>query len=60
MLYRTIWGYLWKLGMRQGAMVGNEGEEGVEFWEDGTENIHVPIEEKRAAQEEDLKNITQG
>lgn len=27
-----------KLGIRQGMMVGNEGEEDVEFWEDGTES----------------------
>ena len=26
-----------RLGMRQGQVVGNEGEEDIEFWEDGTE-----------------------
>ncbi len=26
-----------KLGIRQGKVVGNEGEEDIEFWEDGTE-----------------------
>ncbi|RVX66228.1 hypothetical protein B0A52_10155 [Exophiala mesophila] len=26
-----------KLGMRQNSMIGNEGEEDIEFWEDGTE-----------------------
>ena len=29
-----------KLGIRQGAIVGNEGEEDLEFWEDGTETVH--------------------
>lgn len=29
-----------KLGIRQGAIVGNEGEEDFEFWEDGTETVH--------------------
>jgi hypothetical protein len=29
-----------KLGIRQGEMVGNEGEEDIEFWEDGTETKH--------------------
>ena len=29
-----------KLGIRQGKVVGNEGEEDVEFWEDGTETTH--------------------
>lgn len=29
-----------KLGIRQGSMVGNEGEEDIEFWEDGTETVH--------------------
>ena len=29
-----------QLGIRQGSIVGNEGEEDVEFWEDGTETIH--------------------
>ncbi|RMZ83175.1 hypothetical protein DV738_g1403, partial [Chaetothyriales sp. CBS 135597] len=28
-----------KLGIRQGQMVGNEGEEDIEFWEDGTETV---------------------
>lgn len=31
-----------KLGMRQSSMVGNEGEEDIEFWEDGTESLHRP------------------
>ncbi len=34
------------LGMRQGQLVGNQGEEDLEFWEDGTETLHEPIEEK--------------
>ncbi|SLM36300.1 Zinc finger, DNL-type [Lasallia pustulata] len=29
-----------QLGIRQGNMVGNEGEEDIEFWEDGTETMH--------------------
>ncbi|ETN39533.1 uncharacterized protein HMPREF1541_05759 [Cyphellophora europaea CBS 101466] len=29
-----------KLGIRQGAIVGNEGEEDLEFWEDGSETVH--------------------
>ena len=29
-----------KLGVRQGAMVGNEGEEDIEFWDDGTQTPH--------------------
>ena len=29
-----------QLGIRSGSMVGNEGEEDVEFWEDGTETPH--------------------
>lgn len=29
-----------KLGMRQGAIVGNEGDEGIEFWEDGSQTQH--------------------
>ncbi|RMZ75077.1 hypothetical protein DV737_g5471, partial [Chaetothyriales sp. CBS 132003] len=28
-----------KLGIRQGQMVGNEGEEDIEFWEDGSETV---------------------
>ncbi|KAF7502453.1 hypothetical protein GJ744_005799 [Endocarpon pusillum] len=30
-----------KLGIRDGQLVGNEGEEEIEFWEDGTESPHV-------------------
>ena len=29
-----------QLGIRHGSMVGNEGEEDIEFWEDGTETEH--------------------
>ena len=29
-----------QLGIRQGEMVGLEGEESVEFWDDGTESRH--------------------
>lgn len=29
-----------KLGMRQGAVIANEGDEDLEFWEDGTETVH--------------------
>ena len=28
-----------RLGIRAGDMVGNEGEEDLEFWEDGTETV---------------------
>lgn len=38
------------LGIRPGQMVGNEGEEDLEFWEDGTETVHTPIEEKTSSQ----------
>ncbi|KIW29954.1 uncharacterized protein PV07_05738 [Cladophialophora immunda] len=40
-----------RLGIRPGDLVGNEGEEDLEFWEDGTESVHTPIEEKRAGQQ---------
>lgn len=30
-----------KLGMRQGAMIANEGDEDIEFWEDGSETKHL-------------------
>ena len=39
------------LGIRKGQLVGNEGEEDLEFWEDGTETQHTPIEEKRVGQQ---------
>ena len=29
-----------KLGIRQGKVVGNEGEEDIEFWDDGSESTH--------------------
>ena len=29
-----------KLGIRQGKSIGNEGEEDIEFWEDGSETPH--------------------
>lgn len=32
-----------KLGIRPGALVGNEGEEDLEFWEDGSETQHKPL-----------------
>jgi hypothetical protein len=35
-----------KLGMRDGQLVGNEGEEEIEFWEDGTETLHGSQEQK--------------
>ncbi|KIX98336.1 uncharacterized protein Z520_05637 [Fonsecaea multimorphosa CBS 102226] len=40
-----------RLGIRPGEMVGNEGEEDLEFWEDGTESVHTPIEGKQASQQ---------
>ncbi|KIW62926.1 hypothetical protein PV04_09814 [Phialophora macrospora] len=39
------------LGIRPGNLIGNEGEEDLEFWEDGTETVHTPIEEKRKGQQ---------
>lgn len=31
-----------RLGQREGQLVGNEGEEEIEFWEDGSETKHSP------------------
>jgi protein import protein ZIM17 len=33
-----------KLGIRQGKVVGNEGEEDIEFWDDGSETNHKGAE----------------
>ncbi|EXJ90807.1 hypothetical protein A1O1_03912, partial [Capronia coronata CBS 617.96] len=33
-----------QLGIRPGSLIGNEGEEDIEFWEDGTETVHTPLE----------------
>lgn len=41
-----------KLGMRQGAVVANEGEEDLEFWEDGTETVHKPLEDGQTDQQQ--------
>ncbi|KAL2434791.1 hypothetical protein ABEF95_007418 [Exophiala dermatitidis] len=41
-----------KLGIRPGALVGNEGEEDIEFWEDGTETVHTPISEATPQQQQ--------
>lgn len=30
-----------KLGMRQGEMIGREGDEDVEFWDDGSQSQHT-------------------
>lgn len=35
-----------KLGIRNGELVGNEGEEEIEFWEDGSETPHISQEPK--------------
>jgi mitochondrial protein import protein ZIM17 len=42
-----------KLGIRQGSIVGIEGEEDLEFWEDGTETSHekAPVEESRPSEQ---------
>ncbi|OAP61971.1 hypothetical protein AYL99_04174 [Fonsecaea erecta] len=40
-----------RLGIRPGEVVGNEGEEDLEFWDDGTESVHTPIEEKQGGQQ---------
>lgn len=31
-----------KLGMREGEMIGREGDEDIEFWDDGSETQHTP------------------
>lgn len=31
-----------KLGMREGEIVGREGDEDIEFWDDGTQSEHKP------------------
>ncbi|KAK5452950.1 hypothetical protein LTS15_007099 [Exophiala xenobiotica] len=31
------------LAIRPGSLVGNEGEEDLEFWEDGAETKHKPL-----------------
>lgn len=31
-----------KLGIRHDSQIGNEGEEDIEFWDDGTETRHQP------------------
>ncbi|KAJ4539001.1 hypothetical protein HRR78_007926 [Exophiala dermatitidis] len=41
-----------KLGIRPGALVGNEGEEDIEFWEDGTETVHTPVSEAKPNQQQ--------
>ena len=35
-----------KLGIRQGEIVGREGDEDMEFWDDGTETIHESSQAK--------------
>lgn len=31
-----------RLGMREGQLIGNESEQDIEFWEDGSETKHSP------------------
>lgn len=31
-----------RLGQREGQMIGNEGEEDLEFWDDGSTTKHTP------------------
>ena len=31
-----------KLGVREGAMIGTDGEQDIEFWDDGTQTDHIP------------------
>ncbi|EXJ82662.1 hypothetical protein A1O3_06476 [Capronia epimyces CBS 606.96] len=38
-----------QLGIRPGSVVGNEGEEDIEFWEDGTETVHTPLDGGKAS-----------
>jgi hypothetical protein len=40
------------LGVRPGALVGNEGEEDLEFWEDGTETVHKPLDSAASGQQQ--------
>jgi hypothetical protein len=44
------------LGRRTGELVGNEGDEDLEFWDDGTQTMHVDIEEKQKQQEQTSKS----
>lgn len=36
-----------KLGMRQGELVGREGDEDIEFWDDGSETAHTPAHSEK-------------
>jgi len=40
-----------QLGIRLGKVVGNEGEEDIEFWEDGSETTHKDGESKASGRE---------
>ncbi|KAI1609944.1 DNL zinc finger-domain-containing protein [Exophiala viscosa] len=41
-----------RLGIRPGAIVANEGEEDLEFWEDGTETTHTPLNHEKTTQQQ--------
>ena len=41
-----------KLGIRQGSVVGNQGEESIEFWDDGTESQHKGAHEESATRDD--------
>ncbi|KAK4945696.1 hypothetical protein LTR10_015044 [Elasticomyces elasticus] len=41
-----------RLGIRPGAIVANEGEEDLEFWEDGTETTHKPLNNEKTTQQQ--------
>jgi hypothetical protein len=44
------------LGIRPGSLVGNEGEEDLEFWEDGAETTHKPLVGERNHAGEESEN----
>lgn len=47
-----------KLGMRQGELVGREGDEDIEFWDDGSSTAHKPAYESSEPRETDYKPMT--
>jgi hypothetical protein len=47
-----------KLGIRPGEMVGNQGEEDLEFWEDGSETQHTPSDAMTASASNDPNEAT--
>lgn len=41
-----------KLGMREGEVIGREGDEDIEFWDDGTQSEHKPAHSQPGATSE--------